>query len=674
MTQTKSSLLQNKHSSEAGFTLVELAIVIIILGILLAAFFFGLTIFLKQKQAEDERTRFDDITIAMSKFVFDEPEVDADNDGTPDNIYDSDGDNVLDSPNDPVRYPCPARLTLPPTDAGYGRERCPTAAEIAGLSAGDELGGAGGGIFALSGTGGNLVLIGAIPAATIGESTDIMVDEFGNLIFYAVSLNVMNGDSALLTDPGPGAIIILDANGNPRTITSNFAIFSAGEDGAGAYSSFGVPNGTPCRTPGTAGAGDSQNCLWQTTNIATFRQQLGRTDGLNLAATDDFYDDRLVFTFRNEDDDEGWWVATDDSGTDITHKNDGNVLINLGSNIGVGNTSPIEEIQVTAPSGSGLDANVLANNAGVGTGPLGTHAYLLGDGALGVFRPTDAVSAEAAANQNGYIDMGIGTGAGEKMRIWYDYADNKLHIGDLRNADTTFQGNVGIFPGNAFPPDPGIALFVDGETNINGNTGITGNTTINGNTGITGNTTINGGMFANGNSGIGTTSPNATFDVDGEVKVGNTGTACVGSNRGALRYNSGRDQMEFCSASGWRSTSSPAPGDCTVRTFNGGAGGVTGTCNANEYLVSGGGECDTINGNTTGLGYFHYNRPSGGGNSWTTDCFSPVSSVAQNVSGSTGSEDGLSGDHSHSFNINVPSDTASAGNPNSTVSIICCKR
>jgi prepilin-type N-terminal cleavage/methylation domain-containing protein len=55
-----------------------------------------------------------------------------------------------------------------------------------------------------------------------------------------------------------------------------------------------------------------------------------------------------------------------------------------------------------------------------------------------------------------------------------------------------------------------------------------------------------------GSVGVGTIAPAATLDVVGELKVGSTGIGCTVTNRGAQRYNTGTDMMEYCSASGWR--------------------------------------------------------------------------------------------------------------------------
>jgi len=65
-------------------------------------------------------------------------------------------------------------------------------------------------------------------------------------------------------------------------------------------------------------------------------------------------------------------------------------------------------------------------------------------------------------------------------------------------------------------------------------------------------------ILGNDRVGILTQTPETTLDVQGEVKVGNTGQACNANTRGSIRYNSASGGMlEFCSETGWKSQ---APG------------------------------------------------------------------------------------------------------------------
>jgi|GEM_PF-4668161 len=51
--------------------------------------------------------------------------------------------------------------------------------------------------------------------------------------------------------------------------------------------------------------------------------------------------------------------------------------------------------------------------------------------------------------------------------------------------------------------------------------------------------------------GIGTASPQATLDVNGEVRVGNTGLVCSATTTGAMRYNSVNLDVEYCNGTSW---------------------------------------------------------------------------------------------------------------------------
>lgn len=83
-------------------------------------------------------------------------------------------------------------------------------------------------------------------------------------------------------------------------------------------------------------------------------------------------------------------------------------------------------------------------------------------------------------------------------------------------------------------------------------------------------TTVTGGptitslsILKNGNVGINTTTPQTKLDVNGEVKLASSGSACSTSNEGALRYNSTTKSLEFCNGTIWNSTSqSPAGTFC----------------------------------------------------------------------------------------------------------------
>lgn len=58
-------------------------------------------------------------------------------------------------------------------------------------------------------------------------------------------------------------------------------------------------------------------------------------------------------------------------------------------------------------------------------------------------------------------------------------------------------------------------------------------------------------VVSNGSVGIGTTTPTAKLDVNGDIRLGSTGASCLSANEGTQRYNSSTKQMEFCNGSAW---------------------------------------------------------------------------------------------------------------------------
>lgn len=75
----------------------------------------------------------------------------------------------------------------------------------------------------------------------------------------------------------------------------------------------------------------------------------------------------------------------------------------------------------------------------------------------------------------------------------------------------------------------------------------------------------NGLVVTNANQvGIGTLAPEATLDVAGEVRVGNSSIACTASNTGAMRYDIISSRMQFCNGEAttpaWENIGRPVTG------------------------------------------------------------------------------------------------------------------
>lgn len=61
-------------------------------------------------------------------------------------------------------------------------------------------------------------------------------------------------------------------------------------------------------------------------------------------------------------------------------------------------------------------------------------------------------------------------------------------------------------------------------------------------------------FITNGKVGIGTATPESALDVNGETRIGNSGSSCTSSNEGAMRYNRATHNFEGCDNTGtWRS-------------------------------------------------------------------------------------------------------------------------
>lgn len=104
--------------------------------------------------------------------------------------------------------------------------------------------------------------------------------------------------------------------------------------------------------------------------------------------------------------------------------------------------------------------------------------------------------------------------------------------------------------------------------------------------------------------GIGTATPAATLDINGEARIGNTSLACSGTTEGAIRYNGTSHELEYCNGTAWTSLS-PAAGGGTLKVYN--SDGVTvvgnylGTLNTWEHSPTNGCIYTVYSDETTGV-------------------------------------------------------------------------
>jgi len=271
---------QDKNLLQKGFTLIEMAIVITIVGLIIASSATAYVQWQTWLRHDTTQNNVETIHAAIEGFL-----------------------------NTNGRYPCPSSLQATRTDAGlYGLE--PTAAgfDCNSVVAGDiNLPGSppGTDIYVTAGAraiaAGHIqndgtpsavgatpqVRIGMIPFRSLGLSEDIAFDGHRNRIYYAVTDHMT---SSLGFDNGTtGAISVVDDLNNDLTSTAgnvHFLVFSAGENGAGAFNREGFLNACPA-----VASQENENCDFTLgAGNATFRiGQYSTSTGNNAM------DDRVAY-------------------------------------------------------------------------------------------------------------------------------------------------------------------------------------------------------------------------------------------------------------------------------------------------------------------------------------------------------------------------------------------
>jgi type II secretory pathway pseudopilin PulG len=231
-----------KKRGVSGFTLVEVAIVVLIAGLLLVPFLKGLEIWNERQAIKTTRENIKEVHLALSRYVA------ANN-----------------------RLPCPGVASLPDSDPNFGASvDCNTAAAGPGLSIvpGEQPG--------------TQVVIGAVPFRELSIPADVVSDAWGGRMTYAVTRN-------LATTPPPpggfnqnaGAIRFINETGGDVIDPGRglYALISHGRSGEGGYSKAGgvlrgaCPSGTP----------ESENC--------DFANAVFRTMNITEASGASYFDD-----------------------------------------------------------------------------------------------------------------------------------------------------------------------------------------------------------------------------------------------------------------------------------------------------------------------------------------------------------------------------------------------
>lgn len=253
------------YRAAGGFSLVELAIALAVIGLLLGATLTVYQGYIRTKAENDTETRKELIRVAMARFV---------------------GTNG--------RLPCPANPALSITNVNSGVENCGSAATTTG---------------ARTAGGSNNVLVGSLPYATLNMSIIDGYDGWDSSFTYAVSelltdvdtFNEGHGVIRLDTRATVGASAVNTPN--PRVLGQNgplvnsymFAVVSHGPDKRGSYTNAGIIQGS-C----VGGGLDAENCNGDATFLKAPRVYVS---GAN------FYDDAFVLTDYVDAEKDTWYQA-----------------------------------------------------------------------------------------------------------------------------------------------------------------------------------------------------------------------------------------------------------------------------------------------------------------------------------------------------------------------------
>lgn len=218
---SKDFCFKGRSRPVSGFTLIEVATVIVIVGLLLVGFVRFIDVQSKQQRISNLKTGTADLDKAVADFVA------------------TNG-----------RLPCPAPVDLAPGDPAFGREVPCDGAAHAGTT---EVDGRSEGGVPLK------VRIGSIPTRTLAIADRMMLDPYYRRFTYAVTEALADvdatGNAKKANDPSGGAITIKDETGTVVTSMADYVLFSHGKDGKGAYTLEGVQF-QGC----DSGSIDSENC------------------------------------------------------------------------------------------------------------------------------------------------------------------------------------------------------------------------------------------------------------------------------------------------------------------------------------------------------------------------------------------------------------------------------
>jgi len=266
--------MSDNKIAQKGFTIVEIAIVMIVAGSLLAFLASALIDFQQKRRIEITEYRLEQIKDGISNYL-----------------------------SKTGKLPCPASRIINPANINFGREYnavlVPGSTDCRAAPADAHT-------ARVAGTrnAANFVRVGSVPVRDIDLEDTAMVDGWGNRFTYAVT----EVQATIVAPPLPvvrydssnGEINVIDLLGNTvlgAAGTAHYVVISHGEDQQGAInvtSNLVLNIGLPCN--GAVTNVQSQNCVNEPLidNDAIFLETFQRGN--------DIYDDYMIYAAQNEQD------------------------------------------------------------------------------------------------------------------------------------------------------------------------------------------------------------------------------------------------------------------------------------------------------------------------------------------------------------------------------------
>jgi type II secretory pathway pseudopilin PulG len=244
--------IDRNRISEHGFSLVELAMVIIIGGLLIGTMSSMLLVYMRNTQIKTTQQRIDEVDNAIQEYL-----------------------------NLNGNLPCAAPRNAAVDTPEFGAQLTPVDCALGGDG------------VATAGAGASEVLVGAVPVRSINLPDDYAFDAWGNRLTYAVTADLATPGKY---DRDKGAISIIDSAGNSIVTpdgSAHYVVLSHGPDGVGATTFAGVPNGSACPDDATL---DGENC----NDDATFRRTMLTASAPGAAHFDDLLKYRATSAFGND--------------------------------------------------------------------------------------------------------------------------------------------------------------------------------------------------------------------------------------------------------------------------------------------------------------------------------------------------------------------------------------